>query len=81
MSLSSRQVESTERHHWHDVPRNYCTLSASQQRTGFPEIKPLRKMAPSLTPKLMAQLMAHYFSFLESSETVNHKIFPFLQKK
>jgi hypothetical protein len=37
-------MESSKNHHWHNAQRNYCALSASEQRAGFPAIKSMRKM-------------------------------------
>jgi hypothetical protein len=41
-------MKSSKNHHWHDAQRNYCALSASEQRTGFPAIKSMRKMGMCL---------------------------------
>jgi hypothetical protein len=71
---------STEHHHWHDVPRNYCALSAPKQRASFLEIKPMRKMAPRLTPKTNGTDNGTLLLLSRSSELVNQKDLPIPQK-
>jgi hypothetical protein len=52
MPVASRQMGSSKSHHWDDAQRNHCTLPAPQQHAGSSLSKSLRKMAPSLTPKI-----------------------------